>query len=108
MRSALNRSKNENDETNTAYGEHISGRSRDYGSSRAESVQSADNRTGVSDKDKQTEPAECPIKKTINGVTYCFQNDPHSRSDKAAATRPVSASLGVAGATPEAVGGGLR
>ncbi|MGH6748348.1 MAG: hypothetical protein ACRECI_03395, partial [Methyloceanibacter sp.] len=42
----------------------------------AESVQSADNRTGVSDKDKQTEPAECPIKKTINGVTYCFQNDP--------------------------------
>jgi hypothetical protein len=22
------------------------------------------------------EPAECPIKKTIDGKTYCFQNDP--------------------------------
>ena len=22
------------------------------------------------------EPAKCPIKKTIDGKTYCFQNDP--------------------------------
>jgi hypothetical protein len=28
------------------------------------------------DKGKQAEPAECPIKKTIDGKTYCFQNDP--------------------------------
>ena len=28
------------------------------------------------DKAKQAEPAECPIKKTIDGKTYCFQNDP--------------------------------
>ena len=28
------------------------------------------------DNDKQAEPAECPIKKTIDGKTYCFQNDP--------------------------------
>ncbi len=30
----------------------------------------------VPDKGKPTEPAECPIKKTIDGKTYCFQNDP--------------------------------
>ena len=30
----------------------------------------------VSDKGKPAEPAECPIKKTIDGKTYCFQNDP--------------------------------
>jgi hypothetical protein len=28
------------------------------------------------DEGKQTEPAECPIKKTIDGKTYCFHNDP--------------------------------
>jgi hypothetical protein len=28
------------------------------------------------DKGRQAEPAECPIKKTIDGKTYCFQNDP--------------------------------
>jgi hypothetical protein len=28
------------------------------------------------DKGTQGEPAECPIKKTIDGKTYCFQNDP--------------------------------
>jgi hypothetical protein len=28
------------------------------------------------DNGKQAEPAECPIKKTIDGKTYCFQNDP--------------------------------
>ena len=28
------------------------------------------------DKGKQAEPAECPIKKTIDGKIYCFQNDP--------------------------------
>jgi hypothetical protein len=27
-------------------------------------------------KAKPSEPAECPIKKTIDGKTYCFQNDP--------------------------------
>ncbi|HZP10611.1 hypothetical protein [Methyloceanibacter sp.] len=34
--------------------------------------------TGASDADqgKHTGNAECPIKKTINGVTYCFQNNP--------------------------------
>ena len=33
-------------------------------------------RTVAEDKGKQKEPAECPIKKTIDGKTYCFQNDP--------------------------------
>jgi hypothetical protein len=33
-------------------------------------------RTAVDEKRKQSEPAECPIKKTIDGKTYCFQNDP--------------------------------
>jgi hypothetical protein len=28
------------------------------------------------DKGTQAEPAECPIKKTIDGRTHCFQNDP--------------------------------
>jgi len=32
--------------------------------------------TAADDKGKQAEPAECPIKKTVNGKTYCFQNDP--------------------------------
>jgi hypothetical protein len=32
--------------------------------------------TGAGEKGKQKEPAECPIKKTIDGKTYCFQNDP--------------------------------
>ena len=30
----------------------------------------------ANDKGRQAEPAECPIKKTIDGKTYCFQNDP--------------------------------
>jgi hypothetical protein len=31
----------------------------------------------VSDSEGKTgETAECPIKKTIGGKTYCFQNDP--------------------------------
>jgi hypothetical protein len=46
----------------------------------AEAVQSAGDhpQTGASDSDqgKHTGTAECPIKKTINGKTYCFQNDP--------------------------------
>jgi hypothetical protein len=28
------------------------------------------------DDQAKPEPAECPIKKTIDGKTYCFQNDP--------------------------------
>jgi hypothetical protein len=48
--------------------------------SAGESAQSADDhpQTGASDSDqgKHTGDAECPIRKTINGVTYCFQNDP--------------------------------
>jgi hypothetical protein len=32
--------------------------------------------TDASDKGKHTGTAECPIKKTIDGKTYCFQNDP--------------------------------
>ena len=32
---------------------------------------------GTEDQSKpDDEPAECPIKKTIDGKTYCFQNDP--------------------------------
>jgi hypothetical protein len=44
----------------------------------AESTQPANDRaqTGASDKDKHTGTAECPIRKTIDGKTYCFQNDP--------------------------------
>ncbi len=46
----------------------------------AEPRQPADDhaQTGASDADqgKHTGNAECPIKKTINGVTYCFQNNP--------------------------------
>ena len=46
----------------------------------AESVQSAGDhsQTGASDNDndKHTGTAECPIKKTIDGKLYCFQNDP--------------------------------
>ena len=46
----------------------------------AEAGQSAGDhpQTGGSDSDqgKHTGTAECPIKKTINGKTYCFQNDP--------------------------------
>jgi len=43
-----------------------------------ESTQPANihSQTGASDKDKHTGTAECPIKKTIDGKTYCFQNDP--------------------------------
>ena len=32
--------------------------------------------SAADDKGKQAEPAECPIKKTVDGKTYCFQNDP--------------------------------
>jgi len=33
--------------------------------------------TGTEDQSKpDDEPAKCPIKKTIDGKTYCFQNDP--------------------------------
>jgi hypothetical protein len=39
-------------------------------------AQSNPSRTAVDEKSKQSEPAECPIKKTIDGKTYCFQNDP--------------------------------
>ena len=44
----------------------------------AESAQTTHNvpKTGASDKDTQVDPAECPIKKTIDGKLYCFQNDP--------------------------------
>ncbi len=46
----------------------------------AEATQSAGDhpQTGASDSDqgKHTGTAECPIKKTIDGKTYCFQNDP--------------------------------
>jgi hypothetical protein len=32
---------------------------------------------GMDDQSKpDDEPAKCPIKKTIDGKTYCFQNDP--------------------------------
>jgi len=43
----------------------------------AEATQPAnvDAQTSASDKDKHTGTAECPIKKTIDGKTYCFQND---------------------------------
>jgi hypothetical protein len=39
-------------------------------------AQSNPSRTAVDEKSKQSEPAECPINKTIDGKTYCFQNDP--------------------------------
>jgi hypothetical protein len=46
----------------------------------AESTQSTTDspQTGASDSDqgKHAGTAECPIKKTIDGKTYCFQNDP--------------------------------
>ena len=44
----------------------------------AEPAQSSGDLPGpaAEDKGKQAEPAECPIKKTIDGKTYCFQNDP--------------------------------
>jgi hypothetical protein len=46
----------------------------------AESTQSTTDspQIGASDSDqgKHTGTAECPIKKTIDGKTYCFQNDP--------------------------------
>jgi len=32
--------------------------------------------TAVRSKGEQPEPAECPIKKMIDGKLYCFQNDP--------------------------------
>lgn len=28
------------------------------------------------DRSKPDEPAKCPIRKTIDGKLYCFQNDP--------------------------------
>jgi len=35
------------------------------------------NLPGAKDQAKpDDEPAKCPIKKTIDGKTYCFQNDP--------------------------------
>jgi len=44
----------------------------------AESVQGSKGDLPVIAPDDQAkpEPAECPIKKTIDGKTYCFQNDP--------------------------------
>ena len=33
-------------------------------------------KSGADDQAKPAEPAECPIKKTVDGKTYCFQNDP--------------------------------
>lgn len=44
----------------------------------AESTQPANGQgqTDASDNGKHTGTAECPIKKTIDGKTYCFQNDP--------------------------------
>lgn len=36
----------------------------------------ADTKTASDQRAESPEPAECPIKKTINGQTYCFQNDP--------------------------------
>ncbi|MGE5261050.1 MAG: hypothetical protein ACM3MH_09265 [Actinomycetota bacterium] len=43
-----------------------------------ESVQQsgAHPQSGASDTDKFRGNAECPIKKTIDGKLYCFQNDP--------------------------------
>ncbi len=44
----------------------------------AESGQSTGDasQAGANDTDKYRGNAECPIKKTINGKLYCFQNDP--------------------------------
>jgi hypothetical protein len=46
----------------------------------AEATQSAPDHPQIggsdSDQGKHTGTAECPIKKTIDGKTYCFQNDP--------------------------------
>ncbi len=39
-------------------------------------AESASAATGSDHQAKPAEPAECPIKKTIGGKTYCFQNDP--------------------------------
>ena len=46
-------------------------------------AESATGPTGFSDvsssaasKGETGEAAECPIKKTVNGKTFCFQNDP--------------------------------
>jgi hypothetical protein len=36
----------------------------------------AHSQNGASDTDKFRGNAECPIKKTIDGKLYCFQNDP--------------------------------
>jgi hypothetical protein len=36
----------------------------------------SDSPAATDDKGTQAEPAECPIKKTIDGKTYCSQNDP--------------------------------
>jgi hypothetical protein len=33
-------------------------------------------RAAAGDQSNPAEPAECPIKKTIEGKTFCFQNDP--------------------------------
>ena len=44
----------------------------------AESAQAPDShaQADASEKGKHTGTAECPIKKTIDGKLYCFQNDP--------------------------------
>jgi hypothetical protein len=45
----------------------------------AESIQDSKgdlSRAGTEDQKPDEEPAKCPIKKTIDGKTYCFQNDP--------------------------------
>ena len=43
-----------------------------------ESVQQPEgqSQSGANDTDKFRGNAECPIKKTIDGKLYCFQNDP--------------------------------
>ena len=43
--------------------------------------------TAVRSTGEQLEPAECPIKKIIDGKLYCFQNDP-------ALTRPQGGEAG--------------
>ena len=43
----------------------------------ADPMQDRNGNPGAEDQGKpDDEPAKCPIKKTIDGKTYCFQNDP--------------------------------
>jgi hypothetical protein len=46
------------------------------GDSRHLASDAPDTPSAADEKGTQAEPAECPIKKTIDGKTYCFQNDP--------------------------------